>query len=386
MPDPISVKADTDKVLPERVVIALGLRSYDILIGRGVLAEAGKYLLPLVKRPRVFIVTDTNVDALYGKTLQTSLRASGFTVHWKTLPAGEQTKNWDMLGALIDWLLGEGANRDDVLIAFGGGVIGDITGLAASLLKRGLQFVQMPTSLLAQVDSSVGGKTAVNTARGKNLIGTFYQPRLVLSDTQILATLPVREKRAGYAEIVKYGLIDRPEFFSWLETHGETLIASQPDDETLAEAIRVSCQAKAAIVAQDEREGGVRALLNLGHTFGHALEATSGYGPDLLHGEAVAAGMVLALFYSARIGMIERFEAQRVRALLMKGGLETDLTRLAGGPYHAAALIEAMRQDKKVRGGRVPLILARGIGKAFIHPNADLADVGAFLDEQIKGV
>lgn len=369
MPDPSHYR--------QTVRVDLGDRSYDILIGPRLLEQAGPLLAPMVSRPRVFVVTDENVAALHLGALESGLQKAGLTANTRTLPAGENTKSMAELDALLGWLIGAGANRDDVLLALGGGVIGDLTGLAASLMKRGMKFVQIPTTLLAQVDSSVGGKTAINTAHGKNLVGTFYQPRLVLADTDVLATLPSREKRAGYAEIIKYGLIDDAPFFDWLETNGEAVIALAPD--AIAQAVARACQAKARIVAQDEREGGVRALLNFGHTFGHALEAANRFGPELLHGEAVGAGMALAVRYSARLGLMTATDATRTCAALAVAGLITDITRLNGGPYEAGRLVEFMRQDKKARGNRVPLILARGIGKSFIHPDADLADVLAFI-------
>lgn len=369
MPDP-SLSRQT-------VRVDLGARSYDILIGPGLLAAAGTLLTPFLSAARAFIVTDENVAALHLNTLEKGLKTAGITANTRTLPAGEATKSMTELDALLGWLIGAGANRDDILIALGGGVIGDLTGLGAALMKRGMKFIQIPTTLLAQVDSSVGGKTAINTPHGKNLVGAFYQPRLVLADTGILATLPEREKRAGYAEIIKYGLIDDTPFFERLETNGKDVIALAP--QAIAEAVASSCKAKARIVAQDEREGGVRALLNLGHTFGHALEAANGFGPELLHGEAVGTGMALALRYSARIGLMQADDADRATAALEAAGLITQIPRLAGGPYRASELVDFMRQDKKARGDRVPLILARGIGKSFIHPNADLADVEDFL-------
>ena len=367
---------------PISVRVELGERSYDILIGDGLIARAGKLLLPLIKQNRVFVISDETVWDLHGSALKDGLGADGVSVTRKVLPAGEPTKNWTMLGETLDWLLASGAGRDDVLIAFGGGVIGDLTGLAAALLKRGMRFVQIPTTLLAQVDSSVGGKTAVNSAHGKNLVGAFYQPRLVIADTGVLRTLPDRERRAGYAEIIKYGLIDDRGFFDWLSGHGDEVLALQP--AAISEAVAVSCRAKARIVAQDEREGGVRALLNLGHTFGHALEAANGFGADLLHGEAVGTGMVLALRYSARLGLIPPEQAARAADLIRAAGLEPELSRLPGGPYRADALVEAMKQDKKARGGQVPLILAKGLGDAFIYPNADLSDVQDFLQEELQ--
>lgn len=367
---------------PTTVRVELGRRSYDILIGDGLLPRAGELLAPFAKQKRVFVLSDETVWGLHGETLTAGLQAGDLHTFSKVLPAGESTKNWTLLGETLDWLLAEGAGRDDILIAFGGGVIGDLTGLAASLLKRGMQFVQVPTTLLAQVDSSVGGKTAVNSSFGKNLVGAFYQPKRVIADTGVLATLPDRERRAGYAEVIKYGLIDRPDFIDWLAAHDSDVLALAP--AAIAEAVAVSCRAKAAIVAQDEREGGVRALLNLGHTFGHALEAVNGYRPDLLHGEAVGTGMALALRYSARLGLMSEAEAERGVGLIAQSGLETRLAHVAGGPYAAAPLVEAMQQDKKARAGKVPLILAKGLGKSFIYPDADLSDVQAFLQEELQ--
>lgn len=374
---------DADTLSPSLTVrVDLGARSYDILIGDGLIASAGTLVQPFAGQSRAFVISDETVWGLHGDQLCGGLADAGIETIEKVLPAGESTKNWAQLGEVLDWLLASGAGRDDVLIAFGGGVIGDLTGLAASLLKRGMGFVQVPTTLLAQVDSSVGGKTAVNTRRGKNLVGAFYQPQLVIADTGVLATLPDRERRAGYAEIIKYGLINDRAFIDWLGQHGADVLALNPD--AIGEAVAVSCRAKAGIVAQDEREGGVRALLNLGHTFGHALEATNGYGADLLHGEAVGTGMALALHYSARLGLMSQEDADFAAGLIAQSGLETRLSALPGGPYPAEALVEAMRQDKKVRAGQVPLILARGLGESFIYPNADLQDVQAFLQEELQ--
>lgn len=363
-----------------RVRVELGARGYDILIGPGLLGKIGQYLAPFVSRPRVFVVTDETVSGLHLDALKQGLGPAGFSAEVFTLVPGESTKSFETLQQVLNWLLQAGAGRDDVLMAFGGGVVGDLTGLAASLMKRGMRLVQVPTTLLAQVDSSVGGKTAINTSEGKNLIGAFYQPQLVLADADVLTTLPVREKRAGYAEIVKYGLIDDASFFESLERSGEQVVALQPT--VLADAIARSCEAKARIVAEDEREGGVRALLNLGHTFGHAFEAANRYGPELLHGEAVGLGLVLALRYSARLGLMVADDAARATAVLERAGLTTRIAALEGGPYLAHELVGHMRQDKKARGGRVPLILARGIGQSFIHPDADLSDVEVFLKEE----
>lgn len=374
---------DADTLSPPLTVrVDLGARSYDILIGDGLIAGAGALVQPYTGQSRAFVISDETVWRLHGDRLRSGLAGAGIETIENILPAGESTKNWAQLGEVLDWLLASGAGRDDVLVAFGGGVIGDLTGLAASLLKRGMRFVQVPTTLLAQVDSSVGGKTAVNTGHGKNLVGAFYQPQLVIADTGVLTTLPERECRAGYAEIIKYGLINDRAFIDWLGENGADVLALAP--EAIGEAVAVSCRAKAGIVAQDEREGGVRALLNLGHTFGHALEAANGYGADLLHGEAVGAGMVLALHYSARLGLMSQKDADFAAGLIAQSGLETRLSALPGGPYPAEALVEAMRQDKKVRAGQVPLILARGLGESFIYPNADLQDVQAFLQEELQ--
>ncbi len=373
MPEPAS---------PAIVRVDLGARSYDVVIGAGLLTQIAVWLAPLVTQPRVFILSDETVWQLHGDTMESALKAGGLTAHVMTVGAGEAAKSWDQLGAVLDQLLDGGAGRDDLLVAFGGGVVGDLGGLAGALMKRGMQLVQVPTTLLAQVDSSVGGKTAINTGHGKNLIGAFYQPGLVLADTALLQTLPERERRAGYAEIVKYGLIDDVDFVSWLELNGADVVALKP--EAIAHAIAVSCRSKAQIVARDEREGGVRALLNLGHTFGHALEAANGYGPALLHGEAVAAGMALALRYSVRLGLMAGAGAERGCRILAAGGLETDIGKLAGGPYVGQDLAKAMTQDKKARAGQVPLVLARGLGEAFIHDDAGLGDVAIFLEQELN--
>ncbi len=362
------------------VTVALGDRSYEILIGENLISEAGRHLAPLASRPRVFVMTDDTVAGLHLSALEASLTSSGISVSAHTLPAGEASKSMSELERALDWLLDAGADRDDLLIALGGGVVGDLAGLTAALMKRGMRLVQIPTTLLSQVDSSVGGKTAVNTRHGKNLVGAFYQPRLVLADTSILATLPQRHLRAGYAEILKYGLIDDANFFEWLEAHGANVIALKPD--AIAEAVARSCAAKARIVAEDERESGVRQLLNLGHTFAHAMEAENGYADSLLHGEAVACGMALALRYSARQGLMAGQDVTRAARAIETAGLAAHLSALDGGPYRPPELAARMAQDKKARAGRVPLILARGIGQSFIHPDADLADVEAFLEEE----
>ena len=365
------------------VRVALGARSYDILVGPGTMAELGPRLSSMLKRPRVFVLTDETVGGLHRARMEDALKPAGIDSVWKAVPAGEATKNFAMLEEVLDWLLEHGADRSDCLIALGGGVIGDLTGLAASLMKRGMQFVQVPTTLLAQVDSSVGGKTAVNSPRGKNLIGQFYQPRLVIADTELLKTLPERELKAGYAEVVKYGLINDPDFFAWLETHGTDVLALKP--EAITQAVAKSCEAKAAIVAEDETEKGVRALLNLGHTFGHALEAANAYRANLLHGEAVAIGMVLAFRYSARLGLAPHQDAERLIAHFDATEMPWALPQ-EGERFAPAHLVELMQQDKKAVAGRVPLILARGIGQSYVHRDADLESVKSFLEEEAAAI
>jgi 3-dehydroquinate synthase len=365
----------------ETVRVDLGARAYDILVGHGALTELGPRLALLVKRPRAFVLTDENVMRHHKARLEASVAGAGIKLDWMALPPGEQTKTFAQLGHVLDWLLGGGADRGDVLIAFGGGVIGDMGGLAASLMKRGMGFIQLPTTLLAQVDSSVGGKTAVNTPRGKNLVGAFYQPRLVIADTELLATLPAREMKAGYAEILKYGLINDAPFFDWLAVNGRRVLALDP--EAARYAVARSCAAKAAIVVEDETETGVRQLLNLGHTFGHALEAANGYGPDLLHGEAVALGMAIAFRYGAELGVTPPADARRVTEVIRASGLPSDFRGRDRARFTAPRLTELMQQDKKARGGRVPLILARAIGASYIHPDADLASIEAFLAREL---
>ncbi len=365
----------------ERVIVPLGSRTYDILIGHGAISGLTERLVPKLKRPRAFVLTDETVMLHHRGALEAALGASGVALSWRALRPGEAAKSFAELGETLDWLIGEGAERSDVLIAFGGGVIGDLAGLAASLMKRGMRLVQVPTTLLAQVDSSVGGKTAVNSPRGKNLIGAFYQPEMVIADTALLATLPPRELRAGFAEVLKYGLINDAAFFDWLEAHAVRVLALEAD--AVGYAVARSCAAKAAIVAEDETETGVRQLLNLGHTFGHALEAANDYGPSLLHGEAVAIGMALAFRYGVRIGVTPAAEAARVAAALRAAGLDDRIAGWDAARFAAGRLAELMRADKKARGGRVPLILARGIGQAYVHPDADLASVEAFLADEL---
>jgi 3-dehydroquinate synthase len=366
---------------PDRLRVELGPRSYDILIGRGLMASAGRHLRPLLKQPRVIAVTDSTVAALHLASLTRALGDAGIACHPLVLPAGEQSKSFEQLEVVIDRLLEARIERSSVLVALGGGVIGDLAGFAASIVLRGIDFVQIPTTLLAQVDSSVGGKTGIDTRRGKNLVGSFHQPRLVLADIDTLATLPRRQVLAGYAEIVKYGLIGDAAFFAWLEDHGSAL--RDGDEAARQYAVKVSCAAKARIVAEDERESGVRALLNLGHTFAHALEAECGYSDDLLHGEAVAIGLVMAFDLSARLGLCAPDEAARVERHLAAVGLPTEPTSIAGRVWDIERLIDHMRSDKKVQGGRITFVLARGIGRAFVARDVDLQEVSGLLEEAL---
>jgi 3-dehydroquinate synthase len=354
-----------------QVEVGLGARSYRIDIAAGLLGRAGEALAPYARSGRLVVVTDSNVWAAQGERL----RASGLAIEPVVVPAGEASKCWAQLEALVERLLALGVERSDHIVAFGGGMVGDLAGFAASILKRGCLYVQVPTTLLAQVDSSVGGKTAINAAGGKNMVGAFHQPAFVLIDPETLATLPARELRAGYAEVVKYGLIDDPAFFAWCESNGAALLAGDP--EARLHAIDHCVRAKARIVGEDERETkGRRALLNLGHTFGHAVEAESGYA--VLHGEAVAVGMALAYRFSAERGMCSRKDAERVEAHLAAVGLPT---RVAVGT--AERLVAHMASDKKASGGKVPFILARGIGEAFVDSSIELSDVEAFLAREL---
>ncbi len=361
------------------VPVSLGERSYEVRIAAGLLARAGEQIAPLVGARPVAIVADANI-ADHLATVQASLAAAGVRSEAVVVPAGEASKSWAMLERVCDRLLDLGVERSDVAVALGGGVIGDLAGFAAAILKRGIRFVQIPTTLLAQVDSSVGGKTGINARAGKNLVGAFHQPALVLIDPEVLATLPARELRAGYAEVVKYGLIDDESFFAWCEANGAALLAG---DVNLREtAIAHSVAAKARIVGEDEHETkGRRALLNLGHTFGHALEAEAGYDGALLHGEAVAVGCALAFAFSAERSLCPAEDAARVAAHFREVGLPDGLAA-TGVSASGARLVEHMRHDKKASGGRLPFLLARGIGRTYLDTAVDLADVTSFLDRQ----
>ncbi len=359
------------------VRVALANRSYDIVIGDDLLANAGTYLAPLLTRPRVVIVSDETVAGLYLAPLRASLEANGIRNDAIIVPPGEGSKNFAQLQSLLDRLLDLRIERQDTILALGGGVVGDLAGFAAAILRRGVDFIQLPTTLLAQVDSSVGGKTAINAAQGKNLIGAFYQPRLVLADITALASLPERELRAGYGEVVKYGLIDDFSFFEWLEEHGGAVLSG--DREALGHAVAVSCRAKAAIVARDERESGDRALLNLGHTFAHALEAEAGYDGRLLHGEAVAVGLSMAFDLSSRMELCSRQETERLRRHLVAMGLPTGVEQIGLPGLTPEVMLHHMRQDKKVTDGRLTFVLARGIGRAFVERDVAEDTVMAML-------
>ena len=352
-----------DTLKPGIVPVDLGDRSYEIIVGPGLLADAARHIGHLLSRPRTVIVTDGTVAALYLAPLKAALAVGGIEAAEIVLPAGEQTKSFPHLQQVVGTLLDQDVERSDIIIALGGGVIGDLTGFAASVLRRGIGFIQIPTTLLAQVDSSVGGKTGINVAQGKNLIGAFHQPRLVLADTDVLVTLPPRQFLAGYAEVVKYGLIDDAAFFQWLEEHGDRLAAG--DAALRQQAVMHACRAKARVVQADETEAGQRALLNLGHTFGHALEAQTGYCDLLLHGEGVAIGMVMAFALSVRLGLCPPEHLARVKAHLKAMGMRTSPGEIDQA-MTPESLLAHMRQDKKVKHGRMTLILARGIGRSFI--------------------
>ena len=359
------------------VRVGLGARSYDVLIGEDLIERAGALCRPFLPRGRTALVCDETVRRLHGARLEASLAQHRIQTHWITVPPGEQTKSWEGLAEVSDAMLALGLDRGDAIIAFGGGVVGDLAGFAAAIYKRGVDFIQIPTTLLAQVDSSVGGKTAIDTPRGKNLIGAFHQPRLVLADMGVLATLPAREMRAGYAEVIKYGLLGDAAFFSWLEAHGADVLAQAP--EPLAEAVGRCVEMKAEIVGEDERESAGRALLNLGHTFGHALEAETGYGEALLHGEGVALGCAQAFRFSAALGLCPAEDAARAKAAIAAAGLPTRLDQARGAPFAADRLMAHMAQDKKAEGGKLTFILVRAIGQAYVAKDVEPAAVHAFL-------
>ncbi|MDE3122065.1 MAG: 3-dehydroquinate synthase [Paracoccaceae bacterium] len=364
----------------DRVGVSLGARSYEVRIGSGLIARAGEEIAPLLRRPRVAVLTDETVASLHLDALRDGLAAAGIAMEALALPAGESTKGWPQFTRAVEWLLEQKVERRDIVVAFGGGVIGDLAGFAAAVLRRGVRFVQIPTTLLAQVDSSVGGKTGINSPHGKNLIGAFHQPALVLADIDALGTLSRRDFLAGYGEVVKYGLLGDAGFFDWLETEGPRLASTK----ALAQAaVRRSVEMKAEIVARDETEEGDRALLNLGHTFGHALEAATGYSDRLLHGEGVAIGCALAFELSQRLGLCSQEDPSRVRAHLRAMGMKVDLRDIPGDLPDADGLIALMGQDKKVLDGKLRFILARGIGQAFVASDVDMAQVKRLLQDAL---
>ena len=365
----------------QTVEVPLKGRAYQVRVGPGLLSEAGAQIAPLLHRPRVAIVSDETVASLHLETLQAALDAQGINHSALHLPAGEATKSWPHFTRCVEWLLSEKIERRDMVIALGGGVIGDLVGFAAAVLRRGVRFVQIPTSLLAQVDSSVGGKTGINAPQGKNLIGAFHQPSLVLADIDLLDSLPARDYLAGYGEVVKYGLLGDAQFFEWLEQNGPAAAAG--DKAARIHAVARSVQMKADIVLRDEFEQGDRALLNLGHTFCHALEAATGYSDRLLHGEGVAVGCALAFELSARLGLCSQEEPGRLRSHLRIMGMKCDLNDITGDLPGADALIELMAQDKKVMDGQLRFILARAIGDAFVTSDVPVEVLRELLQDQL---
>jgi 3-dehydroquinate synthase len=364
------------------VPVALGARSYEVRIGPGLIDRAGAEVLPFLKRRKVAVVTDETVAPLHLDRLMASFASQGISATALTLPAGEGTKSWTYFAQATEWLLEQKIERRDMVVAFGGGVIGDLIGFAAAVMRRGVRFVQIPTSLLAQVDSSVGGKTGINTAQGKNLVGAFHQPTLVLADIDVLNTLTTRDFLAGYGEVVKYGLLGDAGFFDWLEVHATDLSSDQAKRQF---AVRRAVEMKAGIVERDETEEGERALLNLGHTFCHALEKATGYGDRLLHGEGVAIGCALAFELSQRLGLCSQEAPSRVRAHLRAMGMRVDLADIPGDLPGAEALVALMGQDKKVVDGKLRFILARGIGEAFVAEDVPPEAVLTLLRDALRG-
>ena len=372
----MSITAETRLVRVE-----LADRAYDILIGQDLIASAGREIAKRLPGIRVAVITDATVAPLHLEPLMQSLASAGVEATTLILPAGESTKSFEHLQTAVEAVISARLERGDAVVALGVGVIGDLSGFVAGIVRRGMRFVQIPTSLLAQVDSSVGGKTGINSPQGKNLVGVFHQPALVLADTGVLDTLSPREFAAGYAEVVKYGLIDRPDFFDWLERHRAAIFAGGPER---GEAIALSCQAKADVVAADEHEHGARALLNLGHTFGHALESACQYDTArLVHGEAVSIGMALAHRFSVRLGLCSGQDAVRAERHLQAAGLPTTISAIPGKAFTVETLMRNIGQDKKVSRGKLTFILTRGIGQAFIRNDVDPAAVSAFLADEL---
>jgi 3-dehydroquinate synthase len=374
---------------PEPIVVpvALDARAYEIVIGRGVIATLGARIKALRPGARTVILTDETVAGHHLKTVEQVLSEAGIASSSIVVAPGEGSKKFATFEKVCEDIIAARIERGDLVIALGGGVIGDLGGFAAASVRRGLDFVQVPTSLLAQVDSSVGGKTGINSRHGKNLIGAFHQPILVIADTALLDSLSKREFRAGYAEVAKYGLLGDAGFFAWLEANWQAVFASGESSNSMAreQAIAICCRNKAGVVSRDERETGERALLNLGHTFGHAFEAGAGYSQRLLHGEAVALGCVMAFDFSVRKGLIVAAEAERVRAHFAAVGLPTKISDVQGGVPDVDTLMNLIAQDKKVKRGKLTFILARGIGEAFVANDVDPAEIRAFLSEKLPG-
>ena len=370
---------------PIVVQVALAERAYDIVIGRGLLASLGTRIKALRPGARVALVTDETVARHHLAACEAALRSAAVKAARIVVPEGEASKSYATFETVCEAIIAARIERGDLIVAFGGGVIGDLAGFAAACVRRGLDFVQVPTTLLAQVDSSVGGKTGIDSPQGKNLIGAFHQPVMVIADSALLDTLPARQFRAGYAEVAKYGLLGDAAFFSWLEANWTEVFAGGQSSGSFARehAIAVCCRAKAGVVARDERETGERALLKLGHTFGHAREAGCGFSDRLLHGEAISLGMALAFEFSARKGLIGAAEAARACAHLAAVGLPTHVKDIPGGAPGVDRLMDLIAQDKKVRRGRLTFILVRGIGRAFVENDVDAAEVRAFLADQI---
>lgn len=364
------------------VPVDLGSRSYEVRIGPGLLDRAAIEIAPFLRRKKIAVITDETVAESHLMQLAASFLSQNITMTALSLPPGEATKGWMQLERTVEWLLEQKVERGDIVVAFGGGVVGDLVGFAAAILRRGVRFVQLPTTLLAQVDSSVGGKTGINSRQGKNLIGAFHQPSLVLADIDVLTTLPPRQFLSGYGEVVKYGLLGDAAFFEWLEKHGQSL--AEGDATARQYAVRRSVEMKAAIVSRDETEQGERALLNLGHTFCHALETATGYSDRLLHGEGVAIGCVLAFELSQRLGLCSQESPSRVRAHVRAMGMKTDLADIDGGLPTAEGLLALMAQDKKAENGRLRFILARGIGQAFVAQDVPADDVLVVLNQALQ--
>ncbi len=365
---------------PIIVPVALGTRAYEIVIGRGVLSSLGARIKALRPGAKVAIVTDENVAKLHLAAAEAALKAAGIESAAIIVPPGEGSKNYATFEKVCEAVIAAKIERNDLIVALGGGVIGDLAGYVAASVRRGLDFVQVPTSLLSQVDSSVGGKTGINSKLGKNLIGAFHQPILVVADTALLDTLSPREFRAGYAEVMKFGLLGDAAFFTWLESNWQDLFAGGPARE---HAIAICCRGKAGVVSRDERENGERALLNLGHTFGHAFEAGAGFSQRLLHGEAVALGCTMAFQYSAAKGLSSAADATRVRAHLDAVGLPTQVKQVQGGVPGVDSLMDLIDQDKKVKRGKLTFILVRGIGQAFVAGDVDPAEIRTFLAQRL---